>query len=144
MIRFRRMQQDDLALVLDLERKIFKDAWSDEHFRNEINNYETSYPFVMIQDQVIVGYGVVLNLVEEIQINNVAVIPEVRGQGLGSTLVQHILDTFPEHKEAWLEVRASNQVAIHLYEKFNFIPVVLRKTYYRDGENAVMMRRISA
>lgn len=144
MIRFRRMQQDDLALVLDWERKIFKDAWSDEHFRNEINNYETSYPFVMIQDQVIVGYGVVLNLVEEIQINNVAVIPEVRGQGLGSTLVQHILDTFPEHKEAWLEVRASNQVAIHLYEKFNFIPVVLRKTYYRDGENAVMMRRISA
>ncbi len=144
MLHFRRMQLDDLSLVLKWEQKIFKDAWSKDNFKYEISNNETSYPFVMFQDQEFAGYGVVLNLVEEIHVNNVAVLPDLRGQGLGSALIQHILDTFPEHKEAWLEVRASNQVAIHLYEKFNFEPAVLRKSYYRDGENAVMMRRFSA
>lgn len=144
MMFFRRMQLEDLVLVMDWEQKIFKDAWSDDHFKHEILNHEISYPFVMFQDQKFVGYGVVLNLIEEIHINNVAVLPELRGSGLGTLLIQHILDKFPDHKEAWLEVRASNQVAIHLYEKFNFEPAVLRKSYYQDGENAVMMRRISA
>ena len=144
MLHFRRMDPDDLALVLQWEREIFKDAWSKDNFNYEISNHETSYPFLMFQDQEVAGYGVVLNLIEEIHINNIAVLPDLRGQGLGSALIQHILDSFPEHKEAWLEVRASNQVAIHLYEKFNFEPAVLRKSYYRDGENAVMMRRFSA
>lgn len=144
MLRFRRMNMDDLATVLKWETRIFNDAWSRENFKHEIFNHDISYPFVMFQDREFLGYGVVLNLSEEIHINNVAVLPEYRGKGFGSALMQHILDIFPEHKEAWLEVRASNQVAIHLYEKFNFEPAVLRKSYYQDGENALMMRRLSA
>ena len=72
MLRFRRMDPDDLALVLQWEREIFKDAWSNDNFNYEISNHETSYPFLMFQDQEVAGYGVVLNLIEEIHINNIA------------------------------------------------------------------------
>jgi ribosomal-protein-alanine N-acetyltransferase len=58
--------------------------------------------------------------------------------------MNHILEKFPEHQEAFLEVRQSNKVAIELYKKFNFEQIYLRPNYYADGEHAIVMRRNSA
>jgi len=138
------MEYDDLQQVYDLEQRIFTDAWPLESFVNEIENRKHSYPFLMIRENRIIGYGVVLHLPGEIHINNIAVAPEFRGQGYGEKIMQHILDTFPDIPEAFLEVRLSNTAAIRLYEKFNFERIYLRRAYYPDGEDALIMRRISA
>jgi ribosomal-protein-alanine N-acetyltransferase len=138
------MQVEDAAYVFELEKRIFKDAWSLQSFLNEIKDFRISYPFVLTLETKIVGYAVVLYLADEIHINNFAVVPEQRGKGLGIALMNHILEKFPEHQEAFLEVRQSNKVAIELYKKFNFEQIYLRPNYYADGEHAIVMRRNSA
>ncbi len=143
-LRFRRMEHSDLQHVYELEKKIFADAWYKEAFINEIENKFHSYPFLMIGEDRIIGYGVVAHLDGEIQINNIAIVPEYRRQGYGAKMIQHILDTFADIPEVFLEVRLSNTAAIRLYEKFNFERIYLRKAYYSDGEDALIMRRESA
>ncbi len=141
---FRRMEYGDLQQVCDLERQIFIDVWPKETFVNEIENGLCSYPFLMLGKDRIIGYGVVAHLDNEIQINNIAIVSEFRRRGYGEKMIQHILDKFRTVPEAFLEVRLSNTAAIRLYEKFNFERIYLRKAYYSDGEDALIMRRTSA
>ncbi len=140
-LRFRRMEPGDVAQITRLERAIFNDAWPAESFMAEIENTRVSYPVVMEENGDIAGYAVVWRIADEVQINNMAVVPEQRGKGYGSALLAHIFETMEPFNVAWLEVRVSNRAAIRLYEKFNFKTRYLRKAYYSDGEDALIMER---
>jgi [ribosomal protein S18]-alanine N-acetyltransferase len=75
---------------------------------------------------------------------NIAVAPEMQGQGLGGILLQFLKDYSQANNEEqiWLEVRASNFCALALYQKLGFVEVDTRKDYYpcKNGrEDAVIM-----
>lgn len=140
-ITFRRMQPEDAQQVFELEKQIFKDAWPIDSFLSEIENKKISYPFLMLNEKDIIGYAVIISVADEIHINNFAVTPGFRRKGYGRKLMQHILDKYTDHQDAFLEVRPSNVAAIALYEKFNFKQIYLRKAYYADGEDALIMQR---
>jgi len=74
---------------------------------------------------------------------NIAVAPPYQGQGVGSHLLSVILGEalVRQVRRAFLEVRPSNRKAIRLYEKFGFDKVGVRRRYYRDGEDALIMER---
>ena len=76
----------------------------------------------------------------EVQILEVAVHPTLRRRGLGARLVRAALDLAPA-VDATLEVRASNDAALRLYESCGFSRVGERAGYYADGEDAVLMTR---
>jgi ribosomal-protein-alanine N-acetyltransferase len=79
---------------------------------------------------------------DELHVNNVAVRPEFRGQGLGCILLQTTLDQARQRdaKIAQLEVRASNNAAQKLYQRCGFEVVGRRKNYYRQPtEDALLM-----
>ena len=137
------MLPEDAAEIFELEKKIFKDAWSFQSFLNEINDKKISYPFVLLEGTEIVGYAVVLFVLDELHLNNIAVPSEHRGKGYGKAMMKHILEKFSEHQEIFLEVRQSNQVAIEMYKKFNFEQIYRRPNYYANGEHAIVMRRAS-
>ncbi len=140
-ICFRRMEMKDVPEITRQEAAIFKDAWPADSFAAEIENTRISYPVIMENDGNIVGYAVVWRIAEEVQINNIAVVPKQRGKGYGSALLAHIFETMKPFSVAWLEVRVSNRAAIQLYDKFNFKTRYLRKAYYSDGEDALIMER---
>ena len=73
-------------------------------------------------------------------------LPETRGQGIASTLLTFLtteLDSQAKHETLFLEVRPSNNVAIRLYKKAGFEVYAKRPKYYRDGEDALLMRKAS-
>ena len=76
----------------------------------------------------------------EVQILEVAVHPTLRRRGLGARLVRAALDLAPA-ADATLEVRASNDAALRLYQSCGFARVGARAGYYADGEDAVLMTR---
>ena len=76
----------------------------------------------------------------EVQILEVAVHPTLRRRGLGARLVRAALDLAPA-VDATLEVRASSDAALRLYESCGFSRVGERAGYYADGEDAVLMTR---
>jgi ribosomal-protein-alanine N-acetyltransferase len=75
-------------------------------------------------------------------ITNVAVLPSHRKQGIGDRLVKSMIDLAKEKEisKIMLEVRSSNEAAIHLYEKYGFEFLCIRKNYYqKPTEDANIM-----
>jgi ribosomal-protein-alanine N-acetyltransferase len=81
-------------------------------------------------------------VVDEIHINNLAVLPALRGRGVGTELLRHVLAEARRlgARRATLEVRASNVGAQRLYERLGFVPAGTRSAYYSNPvEDAVIL-----
>ena len=92
----------------------------------------------------LIGLGCLWAILEEAHITILAIDPRFQGQGLGQALLWALLTSANRRQleRATLEVRASNLVALSLYNKFGFQEAGRRKRYYADtGEDAVIMWR---
>jgi ribosomal-protein-alanine N-acetyltransferase len=92
-------------------------------------------------ERAVLGYVLFWHVADEIHLLNVAVDPRARRQGIGRALVLDLLAYARAHAVAkvLLEVRASNEAAIRLYESLGFTQFNVRKAYYSDGEDGVEM-----
>jgi ribosomal-protein-alanine N-acetyltransferase len=138
------MRREDLQSVMDIERKSFSNPWHLSSFEGEIENYDISFPYVMIHPETgeLTGYIIFWQIGEEVQISNFAVHPDLRGKGLGSSVLNRVLGIIKERgaRVVILEVRESNNSARFLYEKLGFEAAGIRKNYYsRPDEDAVVM-----
>lgn len=140
----RRAGLDDLDAIMAIEAATFaNDAWSSDLMRAELDNAHTYY-LVALGDAV-EGYAGLLapEGAGQADIQTIAVVEGARGQGLGRTLMNALLSEARTRgaDEVFLEVRADNPTARHLYESLGFEPIDLRKNYYQpDGVDAVIMR----
>jgi [ribosomal protein S18]-alanine N-acetyltransferase len=84
----------------------------------------------------------VMRGVDEAEILNIETLASHRRQGLAQSLLAETFDWARKNqrKAVWLEVRTSNHAAIHLYRKTGFIQAGVRKRYYADGEDALVMK----
>ncbi len=88
------------------------------------------------------GFAVAEMVWPEAHLTNLAVDPCFRNGGLGRALVEEVIRWARERglEEVWLEVRQSNATAISLYRSVGFVPVALRRAYYRaPTEDALVM-----
>ena len=132
---FRRMQNNDILEINEIENDLFDDAWSKAIFLHEIKNTSFSFPYLLILKDTIVGYCVCWYYQNELQIGNFAIKNEFQGKGLGKLLMEKIFELFPNYNQAFLEVNVSNNAAVSLYLKFGFKNVVVPKG--RSRPNAV-------
>lgn len=138
-VEFRRMQNKDVPAIYKIEVDLFEDSWSKTSFVYEIKNKSYSYPYVLIENENLIGYCVCWYFHNELHIGNFAVNKTYQGQGFGKVLMQKIFELFPDYNQAFLEVKASNNLAISLYLKFGFEVLATRKSYYANGEDALAM-----
>jgi [ribosomal protein S18]-alanine N-acetyltransferase len=140
-LQFRKMVNEDIAAVYKIECDLFRDPWSFESFLRDVNDERIAHTFVLTSGTEITGYAVCWKYAAEVHIGNIAVARKWQRQGLGGYLLNRVLEYFSDARSSYLEVRESNQAAIHLYKKFGFEILYLRKAYYPDGENALVMVR---
>ena len=133
-------EEDDLSALLEVEQASFSQPWTETAFRNEFKN-PYSRLWVLEEGALVIGYICAWFVYDEGQIVNVAVLPEYRRRGTGKLLVQHVLQEAITQgvRSLSLEVRKSNVVALDLYESFGFEKVAVRKLYYENGEDALLM-----
>jgi ribosomal-protein-alanine N-acetyltransferase len=143
-LKIRPAEEKDIEGIAKLEAATFKRHWSTEAvYKDVLENNKSIYLIAEIDGDVI-GYLAAWHIVGECQILNLAVIPELRRRGLGSTLLELFLNAIDKVgiKECGLEVRKSNEAAIALYEKFGFKKDSVRTEYYTDEcEDAIIMWR---
>jgi ribosomal-protein-alanine N-acetyltransferase len=139
-LRFEALGESRLPEVLEIEARSHKSPWSEASFRMELGHPAGIF-LLAIVDGKVAGYGGCWVLVDEAHITNVVVAEERRRQGLGLRLMKEILHRACERGAvcATLEVRAGNAPAIALYEGMGFLSAGLRKAYYPDKEDAVIM-----
>jgi ribosomal-protein-alanine N-acetyltransferase len=89
----------------------------------------------------IVGLGCYWAILDEAHITLLAIAPPYRGQGLGRRLLLHLLTSARQRglARATLEVRATNQLALKLYQSLGFRTAGRRRKYYSDGEDALIL-----
>lgn len=132
---------DHLHDVLHIERDSFADPWSLSAFRNFIVLYRTSW--VALLDKKVAGYLVTQWVLDEVHILNLATDKSMRRNGVASFLLDFLFERAVRQRMAdvYLEVRESNESAKALYRRYGFAELGIRKSYYHDGENALVMHR---
>lgn len=142
MVRIRNMEVTDLSKVTEVERRSFTLPWTKEIYRKEIVENHFAQYFVIEVDEEIVGFCGVWIVLDEVQVTNIAILPEYRGKGYGALLFQYMLNEVIHQgaRKLSLEVRVSNKAAQSLYKKFGLRPAGKRKNYYTDNnEDALVM-----
>ncbi len=141
MIRYRQMTPEDVPVISKLEEEAFSMPWSSEDFRQMIEKEDARY-YVAEEDGELLGGCGVLLIVGEGNITNVVIKPEARNRGIGTGLLQYLIEEgYREGLNAFtLEVRVSNQAAIHVYEKVGFVSEGVRPHFYeKPTEDALIM-----
>lgn len=136
----RKMTEQDIPALAEIERECFSEPWSESSFREELSN-DTGRFFVIKNGGEIFGYIGANSVCGEVYITNVAVGKRHRKNGFGKRLVQYLLtESALENAEfVTLEVRRSNENAIKLYEKCGFKKVGERKNFYsKPREDALL------
>jgi [ribosomal protein S18]-alanine N-acetyltransferase len=130
---------DDIIVV---EKLCFKIPWSREAFIEEITKNKFAIYRSVKAGERVVGYGGMWKVFDEGHITNIAVHPDFRSNGIGSLLLERLINIAVEEgiTSLTLEVRKSNLIAQSLYSKYGFEIGGLRKAYYADNrEDAIIM-----
>lgn len=141
-ITIRKMEIADVDQVMEVERVSFTTPWTTDIFYQEIVDNQYAYYYVIEWNGRIVGYVGTWVVLEDAQVTNIAIMPELRGNKLGEKLFQYMLLQIKQigATRLSLEVRESNIPAQKLYRKFGLVPGGIRKNYYTDNqEDAIVM-----
>jgi ribosomal-protein-alanine acetyltransferase len=111
---------------------------STEYVDNELNNNPFAHFVVYKNNGVILGYLYYSLIYDRIEINQFEVLEEYRNKKIGSSLLDYLVNL--GNYDITLEVRIDNFSAIHLYQKFGFKSVSIRKNYY-NGIDGILMER---
>lgn len=147
-MNLRAMTIEDLPEVLKLERLLFPDdAWSEEMYRAELIDPSGTRHYVLVEDGgQVTGWAGLAVVAGQADVLTIGVRPEEQGQGIGGRLLTALLDEAAARDchEVFLDVRADNDRARRLYERFGFTPVGVRRRYYQpSGVDAIVMMRES-
>ncbi|MDR2939712.1 MAG: ribosomal protein S18-alanine N-acetyltransferase [Clostridiales bacterium] len=137
------MALNHLEDVHAIEQESFSVPWSKKELQSELtNNRLAVYLVALNENSDVMGYAGMWHVVNEGHITNIAVKREFRGQGVGSRLLESIIEIAGQKEMIGitLEVRISNMKAQSLYTKYGFKPEGFRKRYYSDtNEDAIIM-----
>lgn len=129
--------------VAELEKACFSDPWSLQAVTGEIKN-PLSLWLVAVEDEQVIGYIGSQSVLGEADMMNLAVCDSAREKGVGTALVNALMDRL-RHSGVYrltLEVRVSNEPAIQLYKKLGFSQIGRRPNYYHHPkEDAFIMGR---
>ena len=143
MIEILKMQSTHIPKIASLEKLCFSEPWSENSVAGELSN-PLSLWLVAVDGDCVAGYVGSQSVMGETDMMNIAVSPDYRRQGVAAALIEELVRQLKVGGNhcLTLEVRASNDGAIKLYEKLGFAQVGRRPNYYRiPKEDALILRK---
>ena len=133
---------EDLEQMKDTLYSDFDNFWSYNILKQELENKNTT-SIVAKENNEIVGFAGISTCLDEATLNNIVVKKSYRGRGIGGELLESLIDLCGDlHMRTFtLEVDTENAPAIHLYEKFGFKNLGVRKKYYNGSRDAYIMTK---
>lgn len=134
------LRRRHLDTVVDIERAAHPTPWSRRLFEGELGRTDRHYVVARVGDRVL-GYAGLIVLAGDGHVATIATDASVRRRGLATALLLELVDEAIRRRvEALtLEVRVGNDAAQALYRRFGFVPAGVRRRYYGDGEDAIVM-----
>ena len=140
------MREEDVPTIQEIERHIFSTPWPRNAYYRELASRNSAYYIVLRReaagDPEIVGYGGMWRMYDEAHVTTIGVRRDLHHRGFGRILFAGLVQASYDMGAKWitLEVRTTNENAMHMYEGFGFKVIGRRKGYYTDnGEDAIVM-----
>jgi ribosomal-protein-alanine N-acetyltransferase len=132
----------DIEDILRIEAASFTNPWTREMYLSELEHRDVAF-FYIARDALneAIGFCSCWRVLDEVHINNLAVLPEHRRSGVASALLERVLQDGVARgaPRATLEVRRSNVAALKLYQKFGFSVSGVRRGYYSNPEEDALV-----
>ena len=138
-------KSEEIDDILAIEQASFTNPWTREMYVAELKNQGVSFFFLARdKNRRIVGFCSFWRVLDELHINNLAVLPEFRRSGIATALLRRVLAEAVRlgTRRTMLEVRRSNVPAQELYQRFGFTVSGVRSKYYTNPpEDALVLCR---
>ena len=144
-LRFSRMHADSVDEVMAIDADVFPFSWTHKVFMDTI---QQGYECWVLRDanHRLVGYYVLMPVVDEAHLLTIAVRRDWQGRGIGRMLMDNVFAVARGIGAAsiLLEVRPSNERALDMYRRYGFAEIGRRRHYYQSSlttrEDAIVMR----
>jgi ribosomal-protein-alanine N-acetyltransferase len=130
------MTTSDVDTVLKIEQSVQRYPWTRGNFSDALAHGNECW--VEVRDDMIVGYAILMPVLDEAELLTIGVAAESQRQGVGRQLLNDVMRV-PRDKtirRVFLEVRPSNSAAIALYRAAGFLEIGVRQNYYQNAEGA--------
>ena len=133
----------DVPSLLALETELFgPDAWSETSLRDELDG-PGRRAVVLVSGADVLGYAVTMRAGDVVDLQRIAVRPDRQRQGLAALLLAEVAAAARADgaDRMLLEVSDANAAAVAFYDKQGFKRIDVRRRYYRDGSDALVLAR---
>ena len=138
----REIEVADLLEISKMEELAFITPYSFNLLKESIKA-STFFGLIDIEEEI-KGYLIVSRVLDEVSVDRVAVKDKFKRQKIASNLLKTMEDTLSKQgaKIFYLEVRKSNLPAINLYKSLGYKEITIRKNYYENSEDAIIMEKV--
>lgn len=135
------IQEKDIHEVENLKKR-FPQLLVDFPILNKENSFRETY--ALKKQKEIIGILILDIIYERVELIQIEISKNNRGQGYGNQLMEFVITRARQKKaeNITLEVHEDNTVAIHLYQKYGFQKVAIRKNYYYNKDGILMERKM--
>ena len=131
----------DLNSILNIEKKSHnKPYWNESMLKKLFNKDSNEIIWVTQIKEKILGFLIEQRCGDEINLLNIAIDSSFQNLGIGKKLIGYFLRIIPNNSSVFLEVNKSNFIARKIYSNLNFKSIDIRKSYYNDGGDALIMK----
>lgn len=132
------MNLSDFQEIEPIYNLEFDDFWKPQNLKSELQNVSSKY-IVAKENGEIVGFAGIWYSVDDAHITNIVVRKSYRNKGIGSLLLEKLIELAKTKTSLTLEVNTKNEIAQKLYLKYGFKNLGIRKKYYDGIEDAYIM-----
>ena len=132
------MTLDDFYKIEPIYSSDFDDFWKPINLKSELENINSKYIVAKLNGKI-VGFAGIWFSVDDVHITNIVVHKDFRHQGIGSKLLEELINLSNKKASLTLEVNTKNTNAQKLYLKYGFKNLGIRKKYYNGIEDAYIM-----
>ena len=136
-----KMTKEHLDKIKENLKEDFDEFWNENVLKNELENPASTYIVAKDEQNNIVGYAGIWQPIDEAHITNIVTKKDKRRNKIGTKMLEELIKIAKEKKlkDITLEVNVNNIPAINLYKKYNFKEVGIRKKYYNNTDDAIIM-----
>ena len=141
MISIKQINEKDIDLCYELDSNTIS-LWSKKQWANEFKK-DSNEVIGLLLPKLVIGICVFHVILDEAQINYFVVNQKFRERGFGSHLMSYLIKQCEKQniKKLLLEVSQKNVIAEKFYDSFDFSTVGIRRSYYKDGSNALLKEK---
>ena len=140
-IKIEMMSLNDLETIKDILQTEFDEFWTYEILQQELLSNNSKYIVAKSLDNIIVGFAGIKIILDTAELMNIVTKKSFRENGIGKLMLEYLINMCKNEKIKTLnlEVNSQNTIAINIYKKYNFKEVGLRKKYYNNTYDAILM-----